>query len=517
MRPTSPVDLDKAVETVGNQKDAWVRVTVRERIALAAGCVRGTLSSIERNGCPRLADGAVRRLAGGQLAVRVFPGGLYDRLMFPGSWSDVWMEPDVDGAGLPETMAVAYRRPGPGKLALVLGAGNVASIGPMDVLHKLFVENQVVVLKMHPVNEYLGPLIGRAFEPIVSAGYLRIVYGDAAEGQYLVHHPGVDEIHMTGSVAVHDRIVWGDTPEEQVRRRAQREPKVARRVTSELGCVTPVVVVPGAWSPREIAYQAENIATMVANNASCNCNAAKLLVTWRGWAQRRTFLDTVATLLAALPPRKAFYPGAARRYAQFTAHPRSSGAAAAGDLLSCATIFDVDPAASGDVVFHEEAWCPVIAETALEADDEAAFVGNAVAFCNDRVAGTLSAVVLASPESSRRLGSRLDDGIAAMRYGTVAVNHWAAASYVLAVAPWGAFPGHTLDEVGSGIGFVHNTFMFDRPQKTVLWGPFTITPKPAWFATHRRGHVAGRRMAEFEAARSVPRFASLAAAALRPN
>jgi hypothetical protein len=240
-------------------------------------------------------------------------------------------------------------------------------------------------------------------------------------------------------------------------------------------------------------------------------------VTWRGWRQRRTFLDAVAAALAALPPRKAFYPGAARRYAQFTMHPRASGAAAHGGLLSCATIFDVDPAASGDVVFREEAWCPVVAETALDADDEAAFVGNAVAFCNDRVAGTLSAVVLASPESAKRLGPHLDAGIAGMRYGTVAVNHWVAASYVLAAAPWGAFPGHTLEEVGSGVGFVHNTYMFDRPQKTVLWGPFTMTPKPAWFVTHRRGQVAGRRMARFEAERSVPRFASLAAAALRPN
>jgi acyl-CoA reductase-like NAD-dependent aldehyde dehydrogenase len=387
----------------------------------------------------------------------------------------------------------------------------------MDLLYKLFVENHVVVLKMHPVNEYLGPLIARAFEPLVSGGYLRVVYGDAAEGQYLVHHAGVDEIHMTGSVGVHDRIVWGDTPEEQARRRARREPRVSKRVTSELGCITPVVAVPGDWSAREIAYQAENVATMVFNNASCNCNAAKLLVTWRGWRQRRAFLDAVAGALAALPARKAFYPGAALRYAQFTAHPRASGAAANGGFMSCATIFDVDPAAFGDVVFREEAWCPVIAETALDADDEAAFVGKAVAFCNDRVAGTLSAVVLASPESAKRLGSHLDAGIAAMRYGTVAVNHWVAASYVLAAAPWGAFPGHTLEHVGSGIRFVHNTFMFDRPQKTVLWGPFTMTPKPAWFVTHRRGQVAGRRMARFEAARSVPRFASLAAAALRPN
>ena len=97
----------------------------------------------------------------------------------------------------------------------MLAAGNVASIGPMDALHKLFVENHVVVLKMHPVNDYLGPLIERAFRPLAGEGYLRVVYGDVEEGQYLVHHPGIDEIHMTGSAAVHDRIVWGETEDEQ--------------------------------------------------------------------------------------------------------------------------------------------------------------------------------------------------------------------------------------------------------------------------------------------------------------
>ncbi len=562
MEPTSPPDLDRAVEALGNRKEAWARLAVAERIEIARECVRGTmdvadamvaagceakaiapgspagaeewfagpvsilrnlrlliqtLTSIERTGFPHVPPSAVRRLAGGQLAVRVYPDGLFDRMMFPGTWSDVWMLPEVGEAGLRETLAVAYRRPPEGRVALVLGAGNVASIGPMDVLHKLFVENHVVVLKMHPVNGYLGPLIERAFDPLVRGGFLRVVYGDAGEGHYLVHHPGVDEIHMTGSAAVHDRILWGDSPEEQAQRRRRGEPRVVKRVTSELGCVTPVIVVPGDWSGREIAYQAENVATMVANNASCNCNAAKLLVTWRGWRHRRAFLDRVAGVIAALPRRQAYYPGAVHRYERFTAHPLAKGGAADGGRLAAATIYGVDPSAANDIVFREEAWCPVIAETALEADDEAAFTAAASSFCNERVAGTLSATILADAASSRRLGPHVERLIAGLRYGTVAINHWSAVSYVLAVPPWGAYPGHTLDDVGSGIGVVHNTLMFDRVQKTVLRGPFTATPRPAWFSTHRRGHIAGRRMAAFEADRSFSRFLVLAAAASRPN
>jgi hypothetical protein len=185
-------------------------------------------------------------------------------------------------------------------------------------------------------------------------------------------------------------------------------------------------------------------------------------------------------------------------------------------VLPYVAIFDVDPAVIDDPVFREEAWCPIVAETALDADDDAAFVGEAAQFCNERVEGTLSAVMLVDNAARARLGSHLDRAIADMRYGTIAVNHWAAASYVFAVTPWGAYPGHTLENVGSGIGFVHNTLMFERPEKTVLWGPFRMVPKPAWFATHRHGHVAGRRMAAFEAAPSVARLAALALAASRP-
>jgi len=212
-------------------------------------------------------------------------------------------------------------------------------------------------------------------------------------------------------------------------------------------------VVPGEWSGGELDYQAENVATMVANNASCNCNAAKLLVTWRGWPQRGVFLDRVSAALSGLPARRGYYPGSAKRHATFTSHPRARTlAGAAPDALPYATIYDVDPARAGDIVFQQEAWCPVVAETALDASDDAAFAEAAAPFCNDRVAGTLSAVVLASAPSQARLGDAFERMIAGLAYGTIAVNHWAAASYVLAVAPWGAYPGHTLQDVGSGIG-----------------------------------------------------------------
>jgi len=565
MRHTETDALDRAVHVLQEHAHVWAQLPIPRRLALlrecvggclrtapavvAAGCAAkgldpassaageewlagpvqvlrnlrlllGSLSQIQEGGSPALPDSAVRRTPTGELAARVFPADGLDRFLYGGTRVDVWMQDDVDEARLRDTMAAAYRAPRPGGgVTLVLGAGNVASIAPMDVLSKMFVENRVVVLKMHPVNDYLGPLLERAFEPLIAAGFLRVVYGGAPEGQHLVHHACVDDIHLTGSTTVHDRIVWGESPEEQALRRAAGTPKITKRLTSELGCVTPTIVLPAAWSGAQLQYHAANVATMVAHSASCTCTSSRVLVTWRRWPQRLSFLDRITAILSSYPARKAYYPGAADKYAAFLrAHAQARALFdAPPEFLAPATIQGVDPSRAGDLVFREEAWSPVLVETALDASDEGEFLDAAVRFCNERVSGTLNAGLIAHPDSRARLAREFDRAVAALRYGTVAINHWPALGFGLAVAPWGAYPGHTLEDVGSGIGFVHNTLMFERPLKTVLSGPFTASPTPPWFITHRRSHVVGRRMTAFEASPAWWRLPGVASAALRPG
>ena len=55
------------------------------------------------------------------------------------------MEPDVTVDSLSDTIATLYRDPPDrGSVCLILGAGNVASIPPLDVIYKLF--NDVVII-----------------------------------------------------------------------------------------------------------------------------------------------------------------------------------------------------------------------------------------------------------------------------------------------------------------------------------------------------------------------------------
>jgi aldehyde dehydrogenase (NAD(P)+) len=96
------------------------------------------------------------------------------------------MDPGLSAEEVLNSQASPYRLAEPvGKVCLVLGAGNVSGIPVNDSLSKLFVDNYVVLLKMNPVNDYLGTLIESALSPLISEGYLRVVYGGISEGTYL--------------------------------------------------------------------------------------------------------------------------------------------------------------------------------------------------------------------------------------------------------------------------------------------------------------------------------------------
>ncbi|MER5465125.1 aldehyde dehydrogenase family protein [Streptomyces sp. NPDC002668] len=152
-----------------------------------------------------------------------------------------------------------------------------AVIAALDILHKLFAEGQVVIAKMNPVNAYLRPHFEHIFAEFVERSWVRFVDGGAAEGGYLAGHEDVDAIHVTGSDRTHDAIVWGTDEDAEQRRRDDR-PLLDKPFSSELGGVSPCIVVPGPWSDADFRFQAENIVTSKMNNSGHNCIASQILV-----------------------------------------------------------------------------------------------------------------------------------------------------------------------------------------------------------------------------------------------
>ncbi len=490
-----------------------------------------TLAGIARYGMPPIPANAIRTrttAAGGKrVVVDVFPATRSDRLLLNGVHAEVWMQPGVTRENLPEHVAAFYREREPaGRVTLVLGAGNIAAIPALDLLYALYANGSVVLLKLNPVNAYLGPVFSHVFASFIDEGFLRIVDGGAGEGAYLCAHAGVDAIHLTGGERTHDAIVFGAGEDGAARKRAGT-PVVAKPLTSELGNVTPVIVVPGSWSEADIRYQAAHVATAKLHNAGANCIAAQVLVTPQAWPLRARFVAAVRDALAHAPARPSYYPGSRERVRDVErTYPRAEPLGIPIDGVHRTFVGGLD-AANDEPLFRTEAFGPVLAETALPGDDAAAFLRNAVAFCNERLHGTLGAAILIHPRTIRRLGAAFDEAIAALAYGCVTVNTWPGVGFSLAHATWGAFPGNTPADVGSGIGIVHNAYLFDAPEKTVVRAPFapfprslrdgerTLLPTPPWFVTHRRADAVGRALFDYAAKPSPVRFARVLSNAMR--
>lgn len=403
--------------------------------ALMVGCngLITTLEQLEEKTFLRRIP--LRTLADGRLALRVVPGTLWDRLLLSGIRAEIWMQPGVTRANLDRCAAAAYDIPPAarqGKLALVLGAGNVASIAPLDVLHKLFIENQVCLLKLNPVNDYLHDLLAQALAPLIAMDALRIVTGDARAGAWLTTHPAVDEIHITGSRESHDAIVWGDG-EAARQRRAAGMPLNPRRVTSELGGVSPTIIVPGPWSEADIAFQAQQLATQKMNNGGFNCVASQVLILQQGWEPASALLNQLYRLIAA-NTRPDYYPGAENRLTDFRLRARQPLEIARGDALPLIVANTED-----DPAFcQQEVFGPGLSVTRLEADSAESFLRQAIGYANQRLQGTLGANIVIHPRTRKAIGrKRFNALIAELRYGTVAINCWSGVAFLLAPCPWG--------------------------------------------------------------------------------
>lgn len=465
--------------------------------------------ALEAGGAPTLPKLAQR--SDGQWVARVFPQSLLDSVLFTGITCDIWIEPGESPSQGRIYREKAAGKPGKGGVSVVLGAGNQSSIPAMDVLYKLVVDDEVCVLKMNPVNEGVGPVIEEALKPLIDAGFLEVCYGGVEVGQHLTDHPDTHSIHITGSDRAHDAIVWGVGAAGLAAKRAGT-PRLNKPITSELGCVSPVLVVPGEWSAAELDFQARQVASMLAYNCGFNCNGARLIVVAEGWKQRAAFEALVKEKLAATPPRHAYYPTAQATWRLFTEqYPNATqlGKVTAEGQLPW-TVLEGVTSEAGEFALINEPWCGIFSFVTLPASTPEQFLAAAVPFANDKCWGTLSINLLVHPKTEAQLGAAFDDAIAELRYGSIAINCWTGLAYGLVNATWGAFPGHPLDDIQSGQGVVHNGLLLDHPQKSVVRAPFVMKPTPAWFTDHKNNVALGRVVTQFEASPSwfsVPKVA----------
>jgi hypothetical protein len=444
------------------------------------------LVEVAREGKPRPCGSGTRfgLSAGGRalVGIDVLPEpGLGDGAIFGGHRAEVRC---IDPGG-PQAFDRAWReeagtRPAQGGVALVLGAGNVTGLPVADAIGQIFGYGRAVVLKLHPVHAALEGVLRRALSPLIEADLLDIVAGGNDLAAALVAAPDVSHVHLTGGQVTFDAVVWGGPGP----RRPGDRPRLEKPITCELGNVTPWIVLPGRYTAAELRRQADCLAASIINNTSFNCIATKCVITCRSWDQRDEFLAAIASRLAAAPARPAWYPGATALWERFNGVP-----APADGSLPWRFRTGIDPALEPALV-DREWFVPVAVEVPVDADGIDAFCGAAHALVRS-MPGSLAVSVTVPRSLSNHEERRAATLVDHLEYGVVAVNTWSALAYAAGSIPWGGFPGATLAEPASGIGWVHDPLLLPLVHNTILRAPLASWLVPAWFPWH----AGGRRLA----------------------
>jgi acyl-CoA reductase-like NAD-dependent aldehyde dehydrogenase len=481
---------------IGNDKE-WIELA---NIARIHTVVLRSLKEIQKFGKPKIARG-YRLLPNGQVSAQVYPDSLAQSLAFRGTDVEVWLEPGVSLEEAEKKQASIYQTSNKkGKVVLVLGAGNASSLPCSDTFHKLFHDLCVVILKMNPVNSYLGPLLEETYRGLIERGFLRIVYGGAEEGNFLVNHKLIDEVHMTGSDRTHDAIVFGPEDERKTRKETNN-PLVKKPVDGELGCITPWIIVPGVWTEEDLKEQAAKMAYWMLRHEGYLCYSPRLVVMQKSWSLRKDFLKALIDSLSIMEPIKAYYPGSAATQKEFVkAHPEAIQIGGGVDEHVPWTIIpELDPFASDDICYRRESFSGLCGEVLIDANSTSEFLDKAVDFLNETVWGTLSATIVVSDKSMADPSVEVAVGraIENLRYGTVGINVTGVWGFATMVAPWGGYPGSAITDIQSGNAKVGNYLMLHKPQKTVIRSPFRIKPYP-FLGTAKNLHGFSKNLTEFQ-------------------
>jgi len=559
--PTSREDLDRALEELAVHKQEWVDLPIAERLVMvkwvqkrfqgiqerwsqlsveARGVedrrlandrewidialinrthfvLKRSLRDIMGHGRPKVAGGLSTR-PDGRVVAHVYPDSRAHKMLYQGTTMEVWLEPGVTLAEAKEQQAKQYRDgKREGGTALVLGAGNASTLLTSDTFHKMFHDLRVVVLKMNPVNSYLGPLLEEAYRGFIDRGFLRIVYGGPEEGRYLADHPLVDEVHMTGSDRTFEAVVFGPG-EEGAQRKAEDRPLLNKPVDGELGCITPWIIVPGDWSLEVVAEQSAKMAFWMMRNEGYLCFAPRVVVMWDRWPLREAFVEGLVDALSQVEPIRAWYPGSAETQRDFvSAHPDAIQIGGGRkDCVPWTVIRNVPPGDGEEICFTRESFSGMVAETVLGGEDVPGFLGEAVSWLNDHVWGTLSATLVVCEDdlTDPVKVSAVERAVADLRYGTIGINATGVWGIATQVAPWGGYPGSKMTDIQSGNAKVANLLFLHRPQKTVIRAPFRLDPYP-FMGTAEDLHVFGQKLAAFEHSPSMLRLPGLYKSAKR--
>jgi len=432
---------------------------------------------------------------------KVFPTKNIEKLLFPFLEGEVRFGKNLNFDQINEYRGFANRfEKNDPKITLVLGAGNVSSIPVLDALFHMIAYKSVIYLKLNPVNDYLLPIFTQVFEPFITRGFMIITEGDMEASQYLTQHDGFQQTHLTGSNYTYENIVYGKTLSDK-ERSLKTYPKVNKKpITSELGNVTPIIVHPGNWSRSEIKHQAKKIVTAKLNNSGFNCIAAQVIVLPKDWKHTEKLKREIKYYLNKIGDTTSYYPGATENLNELIDTNNYEQI----NKLTCSTPFLVSDLDLEKQYGNEEVWSTALYFKEIPYKSYENYATSAIDYVNNELWGNLGVTVLIKNHNRKANKLILKSYVDNLNYGTVAINEWSALGFVIPTLPWGGYPGNKDNDIQSGQGYVHNSLLFESPQKGIVYSKFRLSPliDPPWFVTNKRAHRIFKHLTYYQATKS---------------
>jgi len=432
---------------------------------------------------------------------KVFPTKSIEKLLFPFLEGEIRFGKNLSFEQINEFRGFANRfKNNKPKITLILGAGNVSSIPILDALFHMIAYKSVIYMKLNPVNDYLLPIFIQIFEPFISRGFMIITEGDMEASKYLTEHDGFHQTHLTGSNFTYENIVYGRILDDK-ERSLKSLPKINKKpITTELGNVTPIIVHPGNWSRSEIKHQAKKIVTAKLNNSGFNCIAAQVIVLPKDWKHTKKLKDDILFYLKKIGDTTSYYPGASENLKELIETENYDQI----NSLSCNTPFLVTDLDLEKEYANKEVWSTALYFKEIPFTSYENFCTNSIEYVNNELWGNLGVTVLIKNHKKKTNQTILNTYVENLKYGTVAINEWSALGFVIPTLPWGGYPGNKDNDIQSGQGYVHNSLLFESPQKGVVYSRFRLSPiiDPPWFVTNKKAHRIFKNLTYFQATNS---------------
>jgi acyl-CoA reductase-like NAD-dependent aldehyde dehydrogenase len=121
---------------------------------------------------------------------------------------------------------------------------------------------------------------------------LHYIIGGGKQGRAMTSNPKIDEIVLTGSIRMYNKIVWGSMEKEQEKNKAANTPVIKIPVCAKLGSVNPWIVPPGkGWRTEAlIDNHAQHLVFAKMMNNGHICTSPQVLINTKNWSKRKKFL-----------------------------------------------------------------------------------------------------------------------------------------------------------------------------------------------------------------------------------